>query len=831
MKKKRLYYVNVLCALIFTIVVSPPIQSQHVLFQDNTRVSESNYNELIFLLLDENFETREKAFNKLRSLGMDIAVPILIQALKDKDWQVQVIAAYTLGRFGSDAQSAIPVLSKAIKAENADIRFVAARALGEIGSEAVVPALIEALQDKDENVRVSAAEALKKIVLAAETAVPALTKALWDGNWYVRTRSAEAIAQLGWDAIDLPSLMKPWKSNNPPSSGAIVSLMVAIQPSVLKDLEKIPSFFIKSLQDEEPNIRQSAAIALGEFSNTSLGVILRNETTNALMRSLQDQNAGVRQKAAESLSIYNLPSKEASAVVSALIEALKDQDAGVRQKAAESLSIYNLPSKEASAVVSALIEALKDQDAGVRQSAAESFTFIIYDDLPPKESSAVVSALIKALKDQDEGTRQSAASSLRSYDNEILLSTLSKIVQQKDLDNEIRRSAARLISIQYEINDSNLQIVTQALQDQDIGVRQNAAIALWKNKQLNTQNTLNILSKGLLSEDPLIQLDAVVGLATIGTEAKPVVSSLIPFLQKDIEPLRYSTALAVTSIAPSKECLPILREMLDQETDLTILDHVHLALETINSQEAFSVEIESWEFEDIETRYVTTCSNGAYFPNVFLKSSDSYLLLLQALENENIRSSLVNSMTPYYFPKEKKPLITSNLVNIIIPGLIKVLENKYEGNPALKEIFELQDRDIRRSAAYALGEIANSSADDENEVIIKDKDNKQKIVNALTVVVENQQEDIDIRWMAATSLQKLGINQDSFFTEYNLINPLTVKCPFPYSQLSRYRYGGLRLDRYSAQCYYDERTGCGAGLAEIFSELRRRLSGSKTVKK
>ncbi|MGK7892545.1 MAG: HEAT repeat domain-containing protein, partial [Xenococcus sp. (in: cyanobacteria)] len=452
---------------------------------------------------------------------------------------------------------------------------------------------------------------------------------------------------------------------------------------------------------------------------------------------------------------------------------------------------YDLPSNEASAVVSALIEALKDEDPGVRQSAAQSLSI---NDLPSKESSAVISALIEALRDKDPNVRRSAAESLNEYDLP---------------SNEVSA------------------LLTEALKDE--ATPQRTALDLWKNDQLNTQKALDIFREGLLSKDPLRQIDAVIGLGTIGAEAKPLLSSLLPLLQEDIEPLRYSAALAITDIAPQKECVPILGEMLNKETAHHIRETVHSALEQIGSQEAFLVEIESWQFEDIERRYVTTCTTERYIPDVFRKSSDSYVLLLQALENENIRSSVVNSMPPYYFFEKEKLLITSNLVNIVIPGLIKVLENKYEGNSSLKEIFEFKDRDIRRSAAYALGEIANSTADNEDLVIIKDKDNKQKIIDALTVVVENQQEDIDIRWMAATSLQKLGINQDSFFTEYNLINPLTVKCPFQFLQLPH--YNGLRFHRYYVQCYYDVSGQCGAGFGEIYSELRRRLSRRNTAKK
>ena len=129
-------------AILIMVSGSLPATSQPIIFQQEAKLAQAASDNLIPALLDENAETRERAFNNLRGLGADVAVPALIQALQDKDWQVQAVAAYTLGRFGSEAKSAIPALSKAIKAENADVRFVVAKALGEIGSEAVVPALI-----------------------------------------------------------------------------------------------------------------------------------------------------------------------------------------------------------------------------------------------------------------------------------------------------------------------------------------------------------------------------------------------------------------------------------------------------------------------------------------------------------------------------------------------------------------------------------------------------------------------------------------------------------------------------------------------------------------
>ncbi|ACK64836.1 HEAT domain containing protein [Rippkaea orientalis PCC 8801] len=832
MLQKRSLLTAISSLLLVMVSGSLPVASQPIVLQKEAKLAQSASDNLIPALLDENSETRENAFKKLRELGDSVAVPALIEALQDKDWQVQAVAAYTLGRFGSEAKSAIPALSKAIKAENADVRFVAAKALGEIGSEAVVPALIEALQDKDENVRVNAAESLKKIAPEAKAAVPALTNALWDGNWYVRSRAAATIAKLGLDAVDLPSLVEPWRSNNPPDSGAIVSLMVAIQPSILNELDEIPLFFIKSLQNENPNVRQSAAIALGQFSRTSLGHLQENEAVNVLIKSLQDGNATVRESAAEALgnglsydgswSYENSPTL-ARTIVFALIEALKDGNAEVRQAVTNSLKVYgDIPSKDASVIVPALVEALKDENAGVRQSGAKALGLLDKEKLDISATNAIVSAFIKALQDEDEGVRQSAMEALRGWDNNevvLLVAALLKIVQQEDANVEVRRSAAASISRAYEIKDvATLQALTQAFQDEDLGIRQNIAIALWKNKQLDTTNTLNILNEGLLSKDPFIQFDAIVGLATMGEKAKPVLPSLIPLLQENIEPLRYIAALLIVNIAPRKEYVPILLEILSKETAQNDIESEHTidALERIHSKEALSVYIESWKFEDKRERYIIHDISHECIYN-FLDVPELYPLLIQSLKNENIRFSVINSILKYSFFKEEKQLINSKLINIVIPRLITILENKYEGNPALKEIFVFKDRDIRRSAAYALGEIANSSADEES-VIIKDTKNKQKIINALMAVVQNQKDDLDVRWMTATSLQKIGINQDSFFTKYALVNPKTIrlqnKSPTP----------SFRFDRYSSNYYYSVEYGCGNGLGEIYSELRRRLS-------
>jgi HEAT repeat protein len=94
-----------------------------------------------------------------------VAVPALVELLDDKDTEVRILAASSLGNIGHDAKTAIPVLTKMLRDKDVFVRSNAAWALGKVGPEArqALPALSELLHDKDDVVRRAAIEALSKI--------------------------------------------------------------------------------------------------------------------------------------------------------------------------------------------------------------------------------------------------------------------------------------------------------------------------------------------------------------------------------------------------------------------------------------------------------------------------------------------------------------------------------------------------------------------------------------------------------------------------------------------------------------------------------------------
>ena len=83
----------------------------------------------------EEEPAQQEAVAALSRLGPR-AVPELINALKDDDWQIRNQAAVVLGTIGPEAKAAVPALIDVLGEEDKYFRSHAAVALGKIGREA-----------------------------------------------------------------------------------------------------------------------------------------------------------------------------------------------------------------------------------------------------------------------------------------------------------------------------------------------------------------------------------------------------------------------------------------------------------------------------------------------------------------------------------------------------------------------------------------------------------------------------------------------------------------------------------------------------------------------
>jgi HEAT repeat protein len=476
--------------------------------------------------------------------------------------------------------------------------------------------------------------------------------------------------------------------------------------------------------------------------------------------------------------------------------------------------------------------------------------------------------------DKDSSIRQNAGKFIGN--NHLSLPILAGILRQKNIDPEIRYDAFKIISM-YDESQDIVELLEIALKDTNISIRINAAYYLEKVGKINSKYAVTIFIEGLKSENALTKMDAIFALNQMCfknggdkkrcADAKLALPMLIDIMYTDIKILQYSAALAIAYIEPKEERgVNILKEVLLEKNYWKLHDNVADALMNIGSLNSLSSMIQSLVFQDKQSLYASTCLYQSYLPRKNQATMIRAKLLQNALKNENVRLSASNDFHSLF---DNKPSLSE--VQYIVSNLTSTIKNKniqYSEYPILQKVFKLKDQDIRRSAIYALGSINFSQF---KKVHIYYQFQKE-ITDVLTAIVIDQNEDLDIRWMAAAKLQSFKIPMDNFFEKQKLVNPATAIAKSRWIGLSELRkisdrkasflisryenqyvnpettktnlqneyllnqYGyipalhpfvGLDFDIYSKQYIYNSAGGCGGGLGEIFNVLRSLLNGSK----
>jgi HEAT repeat protein len=238
-----------------------------------------------------------------------------------------------------------------------DVRESARSSFSEIGANArpAVPLLLEALKTDDEDARATLAEALGEIGPAAPEALPALVRLLDDKRWWVQSNVIDALERFGELAVGPLS---------------------------------------EALQSDSPEVRATAASALGNLGDKALGVLPQ------LVPLLKDKSAEVRRQVTYALGqiAEEAPDRLAPQIVPVLTALLTDKDKDVRQTAFLALRNFG---PEGKAALPVLVRALKDKDADVRRLAAHGL-----GALGPEARSAIPE-LKKLLKDRSTYVRNS----------------------------------------------------------------------------------------------------------------------------------------------------------------------------------------------------------------------------------------------------------------------------------------------------------------------------------------------------------------------------------------------------------------------------------------
>ena len=265
-------------------------------------------------------------------------------------------ALEALKLMGTNAQAAVPALAQVLRDPNVSLSSMAGLALGEMGP-AAVPELISALDEGDYNVRANACHALQRLgpdaVAAAprlvyslenETgpilpvasytlsrigpgALPALLPSLSHTNWTTRRWAAYAIGFMVPGEVDpAPHLYPLTRDEHPEVRLVALQTLGRIYISSPEGIQVLRELFA----DPNPEIRVAAIQA---FARAPWMVI---KHMDACIELLEDPSPKVRGYAAEALMNVSPLSRSA---VPQLEKLAKDEDAFARERATLALKV------------------------------------------------------------------------------------------------------------------------------------------------------------------------------------------------------------------------------------------------------------------------------------------------------------------------------------------------------------------------------------------------------------------------------------------------------------------------------------------------------------
>ncbi|MGB3519395.1 MAG: HEAT repeat domain-containing protein, partial [Elainellaceae cyanobacterium] len=623
----------------------------------------------------------------------EVAIPSLVKALEDPDWNLRRRAAEVLGTIGSEV--AIPSLIKALKDSNLNVYRSAAEALVSIDSEVTIPRLLKAIEDSDYYIRRRAAEVLG--IIGSEAAIPSLIKALKDLNWDVRRSAAEALGAIGSEAA-IPGLLKALEDSDEYVRRSAAKVLGAIGSEAA-----IPGLF-KALEDSDRYARRSAAEALG--------VIVSEAAIPSLFKALEDSDEYVRRSAAEALGVIG-----SEAAIPGLFKALEDSDRYVRRSVAEALGVIG-----SEAVIPGLFKALEDSDEYVRERATEALDAI--------DSEAAIPGLLKALEDSDRYVRRAATEALEKASYEVVIPSLLKAL--KDSNKDVRRDAAE--SLGKVGSEAAIPGLLKAIEDSDYYVRRTAADAL---ANINSEAVVSILLKSLEDSDYYVRGRAAEALGEIGSEA--AIPGLLKSLEDSTHYVRGSVVEALGKIG-SEAAIPSLLKSLE-DSNYYVRWSTTEALGRVGYEAAIPgllkvLEDSNWDVRRSATEALGKIGYEAVIPGLLKVLEDSnwdvrrsaaealgrvgYEAaipgLLKALEDPNwdVRRSAAEALD--HIGSE-----------VAIPGLLKALEHSDEylrrraaealdhigsevAIPGLLKALEHSDKYVRRRAAEALDHIGSEVA-------------------------------------------------------------------------------------------------------------------------
>jgi len=432
------------------------------------------------------------------------ARPVLLEACKDKNYIVRMVAAIALRNIWSVPNDITSSFIKILKdeQESGDARGFAAKTLGKIRASDAKLVLIEALKDKDHFVIGCAAEALADI--GAKDAVPALIELLKDKENF-RRMVVYALGEIG-DPSAIPALIEALKDEE-----EWVRSSAAEALGKMRDKSVIPVLIeaLKNEDDSDEEVISEAAKALGKIGPEA------KDAVPALINVLNYEYGNVKQYAAEALG--NIGS-EVKGTIPALIKVLKNEyeDSDVRKSAARALGKIGPTAKDA---VPVLVEALKNEYEN--KDIRDCKDYIIALGYIGPAAKDAVPELVELLQDEERTNKMYAAEALGKIGPEAkdAVPALINALNHKDVSVEISISTAI-----YNIGPAAIPFLIKALKDWKDSTRLVVAEVLGNIGDKSVLKHLNYTIKN--DSDECVRIVAKEAAKKINNKSKRVRSSL-----------------------------------------------------------------------------------------------------------------------------------------------------------------------------------------------------------------------------------------------------------------------------------------------------------------
>jgi HEAT repeat protein len=290
----------------------------------------------------------------------ETALPILVEALRDRTPRVRKRAAECLGDLGAGAAPAVAALVKAVSDSDPAVAWAAIDALGQIGPDAepAVPALREALRQA--RTRGAAIDAVGQIGRKARPAAADLEEVLRDDDAAARWAAAASLVRIGGPGVSPAVRYLLVTAAREKERNWTDATHILMAPSAR---EALPALLDAV---REPAVRDLATEIALEVSP-----YLMNDPLADVKGLLKDKDAGVRCLAAWVL--HSARAVDIQDVIAVQRETLTAPDPWARRRAAQFLDALGPAARDTAEALSAL---LQDKDPGVRDADAKALARI-----------------------------------------------------------------------------------------------------------------------------------------------------------------------------------------------------------------------------------------------------------------------------------------------------------------------------------------------------------------------------------------------------------------------------------------------------------------------